>query len=475
MICNAVTYEALNGMISRRDVLKLSSLAALASPLAFARDVGARDLDAPDYKIDIAPITLDLSPRHRLKTTAYNGQVPGPLLRLHENRPVTIEVTNHTDRPEVVHWHGLFTRPEADGAIEEGTPAIAPGSSARYTFAPRPAGFRWYHTHTMAMNDLTRAQYSGQHGFLMVEPRDNPARYDQEFFLALHDWQGYLLANEDGAMNPSYAVATINAKAMGFGEPLRVKQGQRILLHVLNSSPTEVHWIALAGHSLRVVALDGNPVPSPREIPMLRLAPAERVSAVVEMNNPGVWVLGEVRKHVQALGMAVAVEYESKSGPARWEQPSDLLWNYEQFAAARPADGSSGPPILVPLVFESKFRGHGAMEAWTINGDSYPNAKAAPLIRGGRYRLQFINKSSDDHPVHLHRHSFELRSLGLPLAATHGAAPQDIRGIMKDVVLVDAQTRAEVEFTADNPGATLFHCHQQNHMDLGFMMLLDYA
>src|SRR5271163_5095150 len=109
-------------MISRRDLLKLSSLAALASPSAFARD-----LDAPDYKIDIAPITLDLSPRHRLKTTAYNGQVPGALLRFKENQPVTVEVTNHTDRPEVVHLHGLFTPPEADGAIEEGTPRIEVG------------------------------------------------------------------------------------------------------------------------------------------------------------------------------------------------------------------------------------------------------------------------------------------------------------------------------------------------------------
>ena len=115
------------------------------------------------------------------------------------------------------------------------------------------------------------------------------------------------------------------------------------------------------------------------------------------------------------------------------------------------------------------------MEAWTINGDSYPNAKVAPLIQGGRYRLLFINKSLDDHPVHLHRHSFELRTLGVPLSAARGPVQQDIRGIMKDVVLIDAQTRAEIEFTADNPGASLFHCHQQNHMDLGFMMLFDYA
>jgi FtsP/CotA-like multicopper oxidase with cupredoxin domain len=458
-------------MISRRDVLKLSSFMSLLPSFPTM----ARDPTPPDYKIDIAPVTLDLSPRHRLQTTAYNGQVPGPLLRLKESQPITIEVTNHTDRPEVAHWHGLFIPPEVDGATEEGTPSIAPGASARYTFTPRPAGFRWYHTHTMAMNDFTRAQYSGQHGFLMVEPDHNPASYDQEFFLALHDWKGYLLASDDGAMNPSYAVATINGRAMGFGEPLRVKQGQRVLLHVLNSSPTEVHWIALAGHRLRVMALDGNPVPSPRTVPMLRLAPAERVCALVEMNNPGVWVLGEVRKHVQALGMAVAVEYQNEAGDARWQQPPDLIWTYEQFADSKPPDASSEPPIVVPLVIESKFRGHGAMESWTINGESYPNARVAPLIHGQRYRLQLINKSIDDHPLHLHRHSFELRSLAAPLSHAQGAPREDIRGIIKDVVLVDAQTRTEVEFTANNPGATLLHCHQQNHMDLGFMMLLDYA
>jgi FtsP/CotA-like multicopper oxidase with cupredoxin domain len=460
-----------NAMISRRDLLKLSGLAAASSSLkVFASDSGAAD-----YKLDIAPVTLDLSPRHKLKTVAYNGQVPGPLLRLKENRPVAVEVTNRTDRPEVVHWHGLLLPSAVDGAVEEGTPPIAVNATTRYTFAPRPAGFRWYHTHTMAMGDLTRAQYGGQHGFLMIEPQSNPGLYDQEFFLALHDWDGHLLGSGDGAMNPSYRLATINGRVMGFGEPLRVKQGQRILLHVLNSSPTEVHWIALAGHELRVIALDGNPVPTPQVLPMLRLAPAERVCATVEMRNPGVWILGEVRRHVQAMGMATVVEYANESGDARWQQPPDLIWNYQQFSAAEVAPAPTESPILVPLTFESKFRGHGSMEAWTINGRSYPDIRVPPLTEGRRYRLQFINKSMDDHPVHLHRHSFELHSLGAPLDGVRQVTPRSIRGIIKDVLLVDAQTSAEVEFTANNPGASLFHCHQQNHMDLGFMMLFNYG
>lgn len=239
---------------------------------------------------------------------------------------------------------------------------------------------------------------------------------------------------------------------------------------------TRIPWrIALAGHTFKVVALDGNPVPNPRNVPMLRLAPAERVCALVEMNNPGVWVLGEVRKHVQASGMAIAVEYTGKAGGPRWDQPQALLWNYEQFAGVPPSAVALAPPILVPMTFDSTFRGHGSMEGWTINGLSYPDAHVAPLIQGRRYRLQFINQSADDHPLHLHRHSFELKVLGAPLDPSASTQPAEIGGIIKDVILVDAHTRAEVEFTANNPGASLFHCHQQDHMDMGFMMLLSYA
>ena len=417
-------------LYSRRTLAKLLGSAAISPYLP----TSAQDLAAPDYKLEIGTVELELSPKHRIRTAAYNGQVPGPLLRFKEGRPVTIDVTNKTEHPEVVHWHGLFLPPDVDGATEEGTPFIAPGATTRISFTPEPAGFRWYHTHTAAMNDLTRAQYGGQHGFLMIEPRDNPARYDQEFFLNLHDWGGHLIPSDDGNMNPTYDVATINGKAMGFGEPLRVKQGQTVLLHILNSSPSEVHWIAMAGHTLTVIALDGNPVPVPAAVPMLRLAPAERICAIVEMNNPGVWVLGEVRKHVQAAGMAVAIEYAGQSGAPKWDQPEDLKWTYTPFSnPVADAEPDTREVINIPLVIESKFRGHGNMEAWTINGKMYPETSVEPLKQGQRYRLQFINRSLDNHPLHLHRHSFELRTLETPLrpGKNQTSQPVNLRGIRK--------------------------------------------
>ena len=447
-------------VLNRRRFAQLSGMATGSLALSSVAHAAA----VPDFTIEIAPYLLEASPKHRFQTVAYNQQVPGPLLRMKQGQEYTIEVHNRTTDPEVVHWHGLFLPPEIDGAMEEGTPMIAPGATARYTFKPDPSGFRWFHTHTFAGNDLRKAQFGGQHGFLMIDPRNNAARYDREVFLALHDWEGRFAGGDDGFMSPMYDVSTINGKMLGFGEPVRVKHGERVLLHVLNSSPTEVHWIALAGHSFQVIALDGNPVPQPRTVTMLRLAPAERVCAVVEMNAPGVWVLGEVRKHVQAAGMGIVFEYADATGKPSWIQPDDLVWDYKQFAASGAAAQNEATPI--DLAFDSQFKGHGSEERWRINGRSYPQTEEPVLQAGQRYRLVMKNLSIDDHPIHLHRHTFEVRRI---------AGSVELHGLMKDVVLVPAKTTAEVEFVAEHPGKTLFHCHQQDHMDRGFMMVFRYA
>jgi FtsP/CotA-like multicopper oxidase with cupredoxin domain len=451
--------------LTRRRFTQLSGLAigALAVPGA------ARAVSAADISLEIAPYTLEASPKHRIKTVAYNGQIPGPLFRMREGQAQSVEIRNLSGDDEIVHWHGLFLPSEIDGAMEEGTPMIAAGASTHYTMTPEPAGFRWYHTHTFAGKNLTKAQYGGLHGFLLIEPRDNPAPYDREVFLGLHDWRGQYLPSDDGSMNPVYDVTTINGKMLGYGEPIKVKQGERVMMHVLNSSPTEMHWISFSGHSLKVVALDGNLVPEPQTVSMLRLSPAERVSAIVEMNNPGVWVLGEVRKHVQATGMGIVVEYANATGKPVWTQPEELVWELRQFA--RMSNAAPDATVKnIELVFDSKFQGHGNEELWRINGQTYPQnstADASPLLQTGeRYRLVMRNKSMDDHPMHLHRHTFEVKRL------EDGA---ELSGLRKDVVLVHAGKTVEVEFVADHPGKTLFHCHQQDHMDRGFMMVFHYA
>jgi FtsP/CotA-like multicopper oxidase with cupredoxin domain len=114
--------------------------------------------NAPDYKLQIAPLRLELAPAKIIDTFAYNGTVPGPLLRLRENRPVSIDIRNDTDVEDIIHWHGLHVPSTAEGAMEEGSPMIDRGRTRRYSFAPKPTGTWWYHSH-VARKDLSRSLY----------------------------------------------------------------------------------------------------------------------------------------------------------------------------------------------------------------------------------------------------------------------------------------------------------------------------
>ena len=103
-----------------------------------------------------------------------------------------------------------------------------------------------------------------------------------------------------------YKYATINShmlRGAGGANTIRVKQGQRVLMRLLNASATENVVLALPGHTFKIIAMDGNPVPNPRSVEVLSLAVAERVDAVVEMNSPGVWVLGSTLEKARQMGL----------------------------------------------------------------------------------------------------------------------------------------------------------------------------
>src|SRR5579864_5656305 len=91
-----------------------------------------------DFTLKIAPVLVELAPSRNISTIGYNGTSPGPLIRVPEGKPVTIDVINDTDVPELVHWHGQLIPSEVDGADEEGTPMIPPHGRWRYQFTPRP-------------------------------------------------------------------------------------------------------------------------------------------------------------------------------------------------------------------------------------------------------------------------------------------------------------------------------------------------
>jgi len=485
---------------SRREFLRTAGLAAGALLVSSKHLFGAGAEAAADYTVRIKAAPIEIAPNQILSTITYNGQFPGPLVRFQEGREVTVEISNETDTPEQLHWHGQKVSTEVDGAAEEGTPYIPAHGHRRITFTPNPAGLRFYHTHDRAGADLSAGQYSGQVGPVYIEPKENPGRYDREVFLVLKEFEPTLSRGGDmpqdflspsqtekalketgeAAMKASlakgmphgyevgYKFFTINGRMLGHGEPVRVKQGERVLFHILNGSATEIRSLALPGHSFQVIALDGNPVPNPAHVPVLWLGSAERVSAVVEMNHPGVWVLGDLADDDRRHGMGIVVEYAGRSGKAQWAAPAPFRWNYARFG--KPDVSALEPDETFEMTFAKDNAAEEGFNRWTINGVAYPMSnETAPasfhLKQGKRYRLRMSNASDDIHPIHLHRHSFELTNL----AGTKTA------GVLKDVVMLGGYQQCEIDFLADNPGLTLFHCHQQLHMDFGFMTLFDYA
>ena len=486
-------------LVHRRHLLQAGAAAALAGalPPGCARPI-APPSGKPDYDLRIAPGLVELAPDRIVSTTTYNGQFPGPLVRLKQGRRVVVDIHNDTDTPEQLHWHGLRLPVEVDGSAEEGTPFIPAHGSRRIAFTPTQAGLRFYHTHRRAGADLSTGQYGGQVGPVYIEPRDDPGRYDREVFLTLKEFeptlsrggdmeQDFLAPSEadpilkaqgEKAMAASlicgkphgfevgYGLFSINGRMLGQGEPIRVKTGERVLFHVLNASATEIRSLALPGHRFEVVALDGNPAPTPVRTEVLWLGTAERVSAVVTMDRPGVWVMGDLGDDDRGHGMGVVVEYAGAAGKPVWTAPAKSRWDYAAFG--RSGAVAPAPDEVIEMTIAKANAALDGFNQWTINGVAFSDARMEPMFRlrrGRRYRLRLRNASDDIHPIHLHRHSFELTRF----------AGRQTAGVFKDVVMLGGYQQVEVDVVADNPGRTLFHCHQQLHMDFGLMALFDYV
>jgi len=495
-------------ILNRRRLLQVGGAAALAAGVpAVARAQMPMPAPSPsaapppegqaDHTIRIGTGLVELGPDATVSTRLYNGQFPGPLLRLTEGRRVVVDIHNDTDTPEQLHWHGQFLPPDVDGAAEEGTPFIPPHGVRRIAFAPGPAGFRFYHTHLRAGRDLSLGLYSGQVGPVYIAPRHEPGAYDREIFLTLKEFSPFFSRTEMAldflaprsivpaladaakaseiaslkrglpqAYNVAYDFFAINGRMLGHGEPIRVKPGERVLFHVLNASASAIRSLALPGHVFTVVALDGNPVPHPAAVPVLWLGGAERVSAIVEMNRPGVWVMGDTIDDDRRGGMGIVVEYAGHKGKPVWQKPAPSRWDYRRFAKA---DASVPPPDeTIDMTIAARNAAQNGFDVFTINGVPFGMNKTQPLfrlVRGRRYRLHFRNATDDIHPLHLHRHTFELT----------GIAGASTAGVMKDVAMLGAFQEMTVDFTADQPGRSLFHCHMQPHMDYGFMALFDCA
>ena len=296
---------------------------------------------------------MELAPNRIISTIGYNGTSPGPLLRMKEGVPVTVNVVNDTDVPEFVHFHGLLIPSDVDGSEEEGTPVVPPHGSRSYQFTPTPAGTRWYHTHTMSMDDLHRGSYTGMFGFLIIEGANNPGRYDQEHYLALRDWEPYFTnqAMDNDDLDPTGAQpekpAVLDTRPAGHGGRGGYFFHQRQSARRGRADPRETGRARAVSFSER--QRDREPAPGAAR-PQIQRDRAGRKSGanargrgrvdaragrahrcLVEMNQPGVWILGAPEDPVREGGLGIVIEYANQHRTPQWTAPPKSAWDYTIF------------------------------------------------------------------------------------------------------------------------------------------------
>ena len=340
--------------------------------------------------------------------------------------------------------------------------AFHPTAAANATsFTPDPAGSRWYHSHNPADRNLQkghlqrsvrsvrcrRRRRSGslRPGSADPAPRvgaavhDRAAPPDVEFRYLLHQ-------REDARRRRT--------------DPRRRRHSECCFASSTPARRCITGW-RCRGHLFHVIALDGNAVPVPRRVPILDLGPGERVDAIVEMNRPGVWILGEVRTEQRAAGMGIVVEYADQAGRRRdGSPPGRFVWDYTTFGGRDAAPEPDGRLTMV-------FQGHGR-RASLDDQRQVASAKTDPIVVQANRAVPLASGQSK-------RRCAPGSPAPSPIRDRARSPVSRCQGSGKTSSSCRRGNRSRWMCPTTQPGLSLFHCHQQFHMDMGFMTMMRYA
>ncbi|MEJ7931340.1 multicopper oxidase family protein [Ramlibacter sp. AN1015] len=444
-----------------------------------------------ELRLVAAPVQHALrGPAHPPITAwAYNGSVPGPLLRARQGERLRVVLDNRLPQDTTVHWHGLRVPNAMDGVPHVTQQPVRPGDSFVYEFDLPDAGTYWYHSHFRGSEQLER----GLHGALVVEEAQ-PLRVDREVVWVLDDWR----LGPDGGISESFGSAHDMSHAGRIGnavtlngqraQDLALRPGERLRVRLLNVANARIFSLGFEGHSPQVIALDGQPV-TPHAPPAGRvvLGPGMRCDLLLDaIGKPGerhaVFDDFDPRRAFDLLHLRYGNEV-LRAAPPPWPiaLPDNTVPEPDLPQASRHVlrftggmmgsmhravlDGESLP--MMSLMRRGK--------AWAINGvvssghgeghapaHGHADAPLLSLDRGRSYVLALDNDTRWHHPIHLHGHSFRVvRRGGRPTAHRE----------WRDTVLLGPGEQAEIAFVADNPGDWMLHCHVLEHQDGGMMGL----
>ncbi|MFD1514401.1 MULTISPECIES: multicopper oxidase family protein [Halomarina] len=403
-------------------------------------------------------------------TWLYEGQFPGPELRVQEGDVLSVELNNDLDAETTIHWHGVPVPNSVDGVPEVTQEPVASSDSFTYTFRAEPAGTYFYHSHVGLQLDR------GLLGPLVVEERDPHVEYDYDYVVVFDD---YLpgeptLPSDEGAggggmggggmgggmmgdVRPPYEGLLVNGQLPEDPPTFDVTEGDRVRFRFVNASSATVFGVRITGHELNVTHADGRPV-DPVAVDSFAFGAGERYDAVVEATNPGSWFVQADALDGDEPPARAVLTYDQLDGVRNPETPSSsgTRLRYEDLRAVTPLDGVDGTP---DRTFDLTLsRGRGQSYTWTIDGQAYPDADPLRIHPDEHVRIHMENQSPVVHPMHLHGHFFR------------------VGDAIKDTVMVPGHMgEVTLDFRADNPGRWLFHCHNLYHLDAGMARVIEYV
>ena len=477
-------------------------LAAGASALSLAHlPLPARAEDPSPLALGAASRVLDIDGR---AATVYGLAGPsGQGLILDPGQRFRVDLTNTLDVATIVHWHGQIPPNVQDGVPDMPMPALAPGETRAYDFAPRP-GTHWMHSHIPVQEMQLLAAP------LIVRTPAEAAEDRQEVVMFLHDFSfrppeevlaeitgghagghgnghGNGHGAENGGMTGMDGMAGMDHGAMGdmamggmamdlndhdwdaylandrtLSDPevIRVERGGRLRLRVINAAAATVFWIDTGAVEARLAAVDGHavdPMPGRR----FGLAMGQRMDLLIDLPaTAGTWpvlALREGARERTGIVFATAGAQVARLAPLADAEapPFDLDLAQEARLVTR------DPLPARPADRRRMLMLGGSMEpyVWTIDGATWGSHAPVEARSGERLELTFHNMSMMGHPMHLHGHAFQVVAInGTPVA-----------GARRDTVYVPPMAMVTVAVDAGEAARWMLHCHHMPHLATGMM------
>jgi FtsP/CotA-like multicopper oxidase with cupredoxin domain len=416
-------------------------------------------------RLEAAPIDLELVPGVKTRVWAYNGSVPGPLIRARVGERVIVTFVNHLPEDSTVHWHGIRLPAEMDGVPGHSQAPVPPGGEFRYEFVVPDAGLFWYHPHVQSAKQVG----DGLYGPLLVEDPGEPAGLGDEVVMVLSD----ISLDDNGQLAPSDAGGGIGSLFGREGEHVLVngqlnptllaRPGRRQRWRLVNAARSRYFQLALEGHTFTRLGGDGGFLEAPLASDRLVLTPGQRADVLVTPQGSAGseravrWVpydRGYGSTYMRPEVTMFTIRFAEPGAVTNAPLPAHL----RTITALDPAGAVVQELHLTSNVIDGQL-------VMGINGK--PSGEAPPLYaRLGQTQVWNVTNDIDfAHPFHVHGFFFQVLSSG----DVHGPLPPAPIE-WRDTADVPAKGKMSLAIRFDDrPGMWMFHCHILDHADAGMM------